>query len=378
MLTLSKKGTPVAARHSDITNVTEIIYYTDEIDGIVINQPIGHEILYHVDKEWFQKNGKYYAQKIIDAVYLMLQGKPPQPFYEKDHTTLSNLYPVILDNIKARIPYMITVKDRESKVYPIIMPEERQRHYYIVNGPAGAGKTVFAAELMTMYNELYPNNRIFLITNKETSAKEATSELPFVKAIPRSEWFDTFATSDAKKRSSTSRTPKAKRFKIYGADEAEEEIDEEEDDDVDDMISNVSKAYKFRPTSDFKDSLIVMDDMQNVTPPVLNSFMVKLRRSFAELGRSDNINLINCAHLIDVRRDARELDESTHITMFPVKCIPRIFQKYLCNILSLDSKTAKIIKDMVGNERVVTFVKGYPLKLITQERVILLNETMLV
>jgi hypothetical protein len=97
----------------------------------------------------------------------------------------------------------------------------------------------------------------------------------------------------------------------------------------------------------------------------------------AELGRADNINIINCGHLLDTRNDARDLDECTHITLFPQRCLGKVFNKYLQVLLALDSTTAKVIRTQFEKERIITFVKGQPIIAITESKILLINEVSL-
>jgi hypothetical protein len=103
--------------------------------------------------------------------------------------------------------------------------------------------------------------------------------------------------------------------------------------------------------------------------------MLKVLLTIMQLGRSDNIHLISCGHLLDVLKGKMDLNECTHIVLYPTKMAPHHVRSYIDKFITGTKKESAVSKvyNMIKDQRVVTIMKHQPPILIMQNRIEVLN-----
>ena len=211
--------------------------------------------------------------------------------------------------------------DSNSK-FQLIPNVDKERTTLFVAGESGAGKSYFCCEYVKQYNKLYPSNKIYLISY-----------------LDQDETLDSFK--------------KIIRLDISNAEFL-------------DSIMDIN-------LDEFSKSFIIFDDIDSIhnknAKKVLYGFLNKLLR----LGRHYYISVAYLGHELYSSHDLKLiLNECLYITWFP-KYLNYKKIKYLCEeYFGLNKKDLEKIKN-IKSSRSITYIKGYPKLILTDNEVFTLN-----
>jgi hypothetical protein len=198
----------------------------------------------------------------------------------------------------------IKITDGKFSPIPIIESKETQRDVLYISGPAGSGKSHYAAEYITNFKKLYPKADFFLFSTKE--------EDPVL---------DKF---------------KPKRIVI------DEEI----------------LSEPINP-KELANSLVMFDDIDTIADSKLLKEIRRLRDAILEIGRSMHIYCITTSHILTAGTSSKmQLLESTAVTCFPKMGGIHHIKRFLKEYVGLSSK--QIEKILALKSRWVTIYKRAP------------------
>jgi hypothetical protein len=123
---------------------------------------------------------------------------------------------------------------------------------------------------------------------------------------------------------------------------------------------------------DFKDSLLILDDVEAYDKKTLNRVMT-LVNSINCTGRHANVSLIFLAHTATNGHMSKILLSECHaIVLFPANFSGRASKYLLDNYLGFNKKQIEKIKHV--NSRAVAIVKSYPMVIVTERQIIPLSK----
>lgn len=195
--------------------------------------------------------------------------------------------------------------------FQLIPNFNKEREVIVISGPSGAGKTYLAKQYLRKYKKLNPNNKIILYANKP---------------------FDDFDL-DYKKGS------------LEGG-------------EVDKLKVN-----------DFKDSVLVFDDAENIThDKEIQDRLMKFLEELMNVGRTLNITLLIITHvLMNYRFSRNMLMEANRVAMFPTSGMRYQYEQFLKKYVGLNNKQIKDILDT--NSRWLVLDKEAPISLLDKNRI---------
>jgi hypothetical protein len=211
-----------------------------------------------------------------------------------------------------------------SKFMVVPMDIPKQRQYIVLTGMAGSGKSCWTADYIGLYHQMFPDNKIFIISKKDYD--EAFDEK--YRALIK----------------------KGGMIRII--------LDE-------DFLMDETDV------SDFKDSLVVFDDIENLTG-AMKKKVYWLKDYLALTGRSNNIYLILCNHLAMNYRETRtDLGECDAVVVFQSGN-----KLYIENLLKkhcgLNKSQIADVFDLLNESRWCFVKKTVPSYIVTEHKVVLL------
>jgi hypothetical protein len=154
------------------------------------------------------------------------------------------------------------ILDDDSKFYPMF-DDMKERQVFMVTGMSGSGKSTYTGQLINIYNKTFPNNQVFVFSNKDSDPALDKEDI--------------------------------KRIAIN------EEL-------IDEPIN----------LDELSNSLVVFDDIEGNPDKKINNEMDRLRDLILQQGRSYHISFIYISHLAnDYKRTRTILNECNSITIFP-------------------------------------------------------------
>lgn len=200
------------------------------------------------------------------------------------------------------------INDGLLKIYPTEDPKQIDSVY--VTGPAGSGKSYFCSEFIEEYKKRYPKRPIILFSNK-----------------PEDEILDQW---------NPMRIPLNKNLVI-------DPIELEE----------------------LEESLVVFDDIDQITDKDIQNAVWKLRDQILEVGRAKQISTCIVAHQITNYKQSRVcLNECSYVVMFCKSGARHGINYFLKKYAGLDKKTVAEIMNLPS--RWVVLKKTYPMCVIYQ------------
>ena len=89
------------------------------------------------------------------------------------------------------------------------------------------------------------------------------------------------------------------------------------------------EEIEYKEIAFFKDSLFIFDDIDKISPNKLQKAVNNFKDYVSQLGRSENVNLILCDHMLNNYQKTRnDLNECTAVVIFP-RTNPRHIKRYL-------------------------------------------------
>lgn len=398
--------------------LTTPVYFTNEIILGNACVPSDSHIVSYIDNAWFDSGGRYpYPRIAVDYAIDLLLGR----IRKEDIDTIS--YHMVVDDLYPRLKTLLSdvmlrtfiVPDQFSMVYPACTNRPNQRDYFLITGPSGSGKTTLARNIIHAYHQKYPDNSIIIITNKDTYGKEPIDKicdisqndidvtnidelkgkklqdlLAFEKdslkeeinkkepdrhfyatRLHKDEWFDFFCNYAPAKKRMRRELKKAKKtiIRSFGPDECEDEIDVEDDDKEIETLDAKLRAYDIKPTKEFKNTLFLFDDIENVTPDKLKDMINNVKGALTKMGRSDNITVLLCNHLHGYKHGREDLNECTHLALFPRMTSSHHLEYTFKEYLRMTPDTIKDVLRKHSNEQWIMVYKLHPRILLTPKRI---------
>lgn len=188
-----------------------------------------------------------------------------------------------------------------------IPDKETERSILYITAPSGSGKSYYTREYVAEYHKMFPKRQVFIF-----SALEDDVTLDKLKYI--------------------------KRIKI-------------------DKPEFLSMSLT---SEDFKDSLVIFDDVDSITTKPIKVKVYSILTSINNCGRHFNVSVIYTSHIACGGNESKSiLNECHSLTVFP-KNLGGKSSKYLFdNYLGLDKEEIKKIKNIKG--RYATIVKSFPM-----------------
>jgi len=196
----------------------------------------------------------------------------------------------------------------------------KERDVLYVIGQSGSGKSFFVSNYAKEYKKLHPKRSIYV-----------------------------FSTLDEDKEG-LDRIPKIVRLKLDS-----EFINEE-----------------IIPTEEFKDSLVIFDDVDNISDKKTKDIVWKYMNNFLQTGRHYKISLCITFHIGCSGASTKMiLNEATSITYFPATTGGRNLKYLLDSYLGLDKKQLERVKKI--DSRAITIIKSYPKVVLASQDVYILR-----
>ena len=125
-------------------------------------------------------------------------------------------------------------------------------------------------------------------------------------------------------------------------------------------------------TENFKNSLIIFDDVDNISDKKLKNLVWKYMNNFLQTGRHYNISVCITFHVGCAGNETKMiLNEATSITYFPITIGARAL-KYICDsYLGLSKKQLEKLKKI--ESRWITINKTYPKTITTENQAYILR-----
>ena len=202
--------------------------------------------------------------------------------------------------------------------FQILPDQNKERDCLYVAGQAGSGKSFFCKQYLKEYIKLFPKNPIFLF-----SYLDEDDTIDEIKVI--------------------------QRIDIYDKEFLNEELD----------------------PKDFKNSLIILDDMDCVEDKKIKNKVLAFFKKLLQIGRRFHTTVIWACHEIVAGYETKcILGESHSITFFP-KTIGTKKMKYVCDsYLGMDKEEIEKIKRL--DSRAVTVLKTYPKVVVSEKEIFII------
>ena len=125
--------------------------------------------------------------------------------------------------------------------------------------------------------------------------------------------------------------------------------------------------------NDFKDSLVIFDDVDSIGKKVLKKKIYDIMNNILTMGRHYNISCIYTSHCITNAHETKViLNEAHSITIFPKTAQARSTKYFLDIYMGFDKAQIKRIKNATG--RAVTLLKTYPMVILSQNEAYITND----
>lgn len=204
----------------------------------------------------------------------------------------------------------------EGEFLPLPLNIKDQRDYGLITGSSGAGKSVFTSKYIELYHMMHPSNGIYIFSKKDSDP--AYDKFKYITRVRLDE-----------------------KFLDLGLD-----------------------------VPDFKDSLVIFDDIENIMDKSIKAEVYQLKDAIAETGRSLNINMILCNHLAMCGQKTKiDLNESNFVVVFKSSSkyhIENLLKKYV----GLDKRQMEELLEI--NSRWLYISKTVPMYAVTEKKIILL------
>lgn len=209
--------------------------------------------------------------------------------------------------------------EKENQSFQLIPDPDTERQILYVTGSSGSGKSFFTKKYCREFAKVFPKRPIYIISSVDTDK----------------------SVDDIKN---------LKRIKIKTPEFMTEDF----------------------VIGDFKDSLVIFDDVDCITDKKLRIKVNAILGMILETGRHTNTYCIYTSHLATAGNDTKRiLNESHSITFFPRTMGGRMM-KYLCEgYLGLDKKEIDHLKKITS--RSITIMKTYPKVVVGDKDIFLLS-----
>ena len=207
------------------------------------------------------------------------------------------------------------IKLREGLSFQQVPNKNKDRSVLYITAPSGSGKSYYTKQYIQAYHKDYPKRDIYMFSSLESDV-----------------------TLDSLKY--------LKRIKIKSPEFLTTELN----------------------SSDFVDSLVIMDDCDCITDKVVKKKVMGTLGLLLETGRHSATDVIVTSHVACSGHDTkRQLNECTSLTLFPLTMGARSLKYLLETSFGFDKKQIEELKNISG--RSVTIFKTYPTIIMTTNEI---------
>jgi len=248
-------------------------------------------------------NGRINFKQLEDLQNAIIDKKKPT------NRTISRYYDQAMKILDKSRGKEIILKD-DGSFFPMF-DTNKERQVFMITGMSGSGKSTYTGKLINTYKKIYPNNEVFVFSNKDS---DPALDKEDIKRMP---------------------------------------IDEEL---INDPIN----------LDELNNSLVVFDDIEGNPDKKINAEMDRLRDLILQQGRSYKVSFVYISHLANNYKQTRTiLNECNSITIFPAMttkyALKYLLEKYfgfcrddINKVCSLPSRWVTINKAPI----VVLYEKG--------------------
>jgi hypothetical protein len=248
---------------------------------------------------------------------------------EPDDPRLTGFYYQAKNHLHNKLNRELFLDNEKLKIVPIPdvnitksgsrLRAEPKRECIYIGAPSGAGKSTYVADYAKEYHKLFPKNKIYMF-------------------------------SRVSKDPSIDKKIKVKRILIN-------------DNIIDDPIE----------PSELKNSLVIFDDIDTLKEKNLKDAVIDLRKDLLETGRHEDVYVASTNHQLTNYSKTRDLlSESRAVTFFPQSGDTHHIEHFLRTYANI-KKTEDVNKYIGLPSRWVTIYKSYPMYILHEQGVILLN-----
>jgi len=124
-------------------------------------------------------------------------------------------------------------------------------------------------------------------------------------------------------------------------------------------------------TEDFKDSIVILDDIDTITDKKILNNVISLRDDMLETGRHNNITMLCITHVLFQNKNSKKpLNEATGVILFPRSGSKYHIRRYLKEYCGLEEKTVNRIMNL--NSRYFYISRTYPNYVVSEREIFLL------
>lgn len=271
--------------------------------------PYQEENIGLINDDFYRQQKKYMTTDELDRIKkYILRNEEP------DNESERKIVKKAKEKIKKTIESEIYVPDGFITPY---LSDKTSR--YFSAGPTGSGKSTHCANLIKQYKKQFPLNKVYLFSRIDTDP--VLDEIKGMKRIM---------------------------------------LDE-------DFIENPPDA-----TKQFKNSLVIFDDVDTLVPKKLKDAVLRVREDILQVCRKFGTTLISTEHhLMNYKQTRNLLLDSEFITFFPKSGSVYHITRFLKTYAGLDKHQIKKVLSL--NSRAVTLHKSYPQYIISDHNIYLLN-----
>ena len=207
-----------------------------------------------------------------------------------------------------------TVAPKGDAVIQQLPDKDAERSVLYISAPSGAGKSYYTREYIAEYRKIYPKRDVFVFSSLDDDP--TLDKLKYLKRIKirKPEFLTTELSVDM-----------------------------------------------------FKDSLVVMDDVDVIADRKIKLKVFQLLNTLLQVGRHENVSVVYTSHMACNGAETRIILAECHsLTTFPKNIGGKAARYLYDNYLGLDKTEIKSLKSVQG--RHVTILKSFPMVALSEGR----------
>jgi len=190
---------------------------------------------------------------------------------------------------------------------------ETERSIIYITGPSGSGKSTYCKKYLKEYKKLYRKNQIYLFSSLD-----------------------------------------------------EDESLDDEKLDIQRILVGQNLVEEMLPIDEFKDSIVIFDDIDNISNKKVREAVYSILNNILEIGRHTNTSCLITNHLTTNGKDTRRIFNEAHsVVFFPFAGSGKGLKYMTTEYLGLDKNQMKKIR--ATKSRWCCVLKNYPPALMTEK-----------
>jgi hypothetical protein len=190
---------------------------------------------------------------------------------------------------------------------------DSERNVIYITGPSGSGKSTYCKKYLLAYQKLYKDNSIYLFSSLD-----------------------------------------------------EDESLEEKGLDIQRIMVGKNLVEENLPADEFKDSIVIFDDIDNISDKKVRESVYSILNNLLEIGRHTNTSILITNHLTTNGRDTRRIFNEAHaVVFFPFAGSGKGLKYMTTEYLGLDKHQMKKIR--LTKSRWCCVLKNYPPAIMTEK-----------